>query len=150
MTFPSDNPCKLLHKPNYSAMVPPSDAAQFMQPPIALQDEVLLTGQSTRLPPPHRAFSAMLLPPGPSTRSSNESSIEYGNESSPVLAYAKQQQIRTICRCNGTDNFCCLKGVTSMVACDKESPHARMVPEWGMGLGGFGDNEAHGKVLPCH
>jgi M-phase inducer tyrosine phosphatase len=37
-----------------------------------------------------------------------------------------------------------------MVACDKESPRAQMVPEGGTGLGGFGDNEAHGKVLPCH
>jgi M-phase inducer tyrosine phosphatase len=150
MTFPSDNPCKLLRKPNHSAMVPPSDAAQFMQPPIASQDEVSLTGQSTRLPPPRCAFYAMLPPPGPSTRSSNESSIEYGDESSPALAYAKRQQIRTIHRRDGTDNFRCLKGVTSMVARDKESPRARMVPEWGTGLGGFGDNEAHGKVLPCH
>jgi Eukaryotic translation initiation factor 3 subunit 7 (eIF-3) len=43
---PSNNPCKHLRKPNHSAMVPPSDAAQFMQPPIASQDEVLLIGQS--------------------------------------------------------------------------------------------------------
>jgi hypothetical protein len=36
-----------------------------------------------------------------------------------------------------------------MATCDKESPRAQRIPEWGMGLGSFGDNEAHGKVLLC-
>ena len=36
-----------------------------------------------------------------------------------------------------------------MVARNKESPRAHVIPEWGTGLGGFGD-EAHGKILPCH
>jgi len=149
---PSDNPCKRLRKPNLSAMVPPSDAAQPTQPPVVSQDEgsAIVQGQSTGLPPPRRAFSAMLPPLGLGTRSSGESSIEHGDESSPALAYAKRQQIRTIRRRDGTDDFRSLKGVTSMVVRDKESPRVRMIPEWGMGLGGFGDNEAHGKILPCH
>jgi M-phase inducer tyrosine phosphatase len=149
---PSDNPCKRLRKPNLSAMVPPSDAAQPTQPSVASQDEgsAIVQGQSTGLPPPRRAFSAMLPPLGLGTRSSGESSIEHGDESSPALAYAKRQQIRTIRRRDGTDDFRSLKGATSMVVRDKESPRARMIPEWGMGLGGFGDNEAHGKILPCH
>jgi len=148
---PSENFSKRLRKPNLSAVVPPSDAAQFTQLPVASQDEVLptLQGQSTGLPPPRRAFSAMLPQLGPGTPS-GESSIEHGDESSPALAYAKRQQIRTIRRRDGTDDFRSLKGATSMVARDKESPRARMIPERGTGLGGFGDNEAQGKTLPCH
>jgi M-phase inducer tyrosine phosphatase len=146
---PSDNPTKRLRKPNLSAMVPPSDAAQLIQP---LDDDPISApqGQNTGLPPPRRAFSAMLPQLGPKTHSPGESSIDHGDESSPALAYAKRQQIRTIRRRDGTDDFRSLKGATAMVARDKESPRVRMIPQWGTGLGGFGDNEAHGKVLPCH
>jgi M-phase inducer tyrosine phosphatase len=150
---PSDNPTKRLRKPNLSAMVPPSDASQFIQPPDALQNEVSLSAlqeQNSGLPPPRRAFSAMLPQFGPNMRSPGESSIDHGDENSPALAYAKRQQIRTIRRRDGTDDFRSLKGATAMVARDKESPRARMIPQWGTGLGGFGDNEAHGKILPCH
>lgn len=150
---PSDNPTKNLRRPNLSAMLPPSDAAQFMRLPTASQDEASIPavqGQNTGLPPPRRAFSAMLPQLGLGTRSPGESSIENGDESSPAQAYAKRQQIRTIRRRDGTDDFRSLKGATAMVARDKESPRARMIPEWGTGLGGFGDNEAHGKILPCH
>jgi len=149
---PSDNPTKRLRKPNLSAMVLPSDAAKLTQLPVASHDkESILSpdGQSVGLPPPRRAFSAMLPQIGPSTPSSGESSFE-PVESSPALAYAKRQQIRTIRRRDGTDDFRSLKGATAMVARDKESPRARMLPELGTGLGGFGDNEAHGKILPCH
>ena len=48
--------------------------------------------------------------------------------------------IQTICHQDGTDNFRPLKGATSMNTCDTESPHVRIISEWG-GLGGFGDNE---------
>ncbi len=150
---PSDNPAKRLRKPNLSAMVPPSDAAQFILPPDVLQTDDSVSspqGQNMALPPPRRAFSAMLPQLGLNTHSSGEPSADYGDESSPALAYAKRQQIRTIRRRDGTDDFRSLKGATAMVARDKESPRARMIPQWGTGLGGFGDNEAHGKILPCH
>ena len=150
---PSDNPVKLLRKPNLSAMVLPSDAAQLIQPPDVLQNDdpiSALQGQNTGLPPPRRAFSAMLPQLGPKTHSSGEPSIDHGDESSPALAYAKRQQIRTIRRRDGTDDFRSLKGATAMVARDQESPRVRMLPQWGTGFGGFGDNEAHGKILPCH
>ena len=62
----------------------------------------------------------------------------------------KQQQIWTICCRDGTDDFCSLKGMTSMVTCDKESPCTSMIPKRGTGLGGFGNNKAHGKTLLCH
>jgi M-phase inducer tyrosine phosphatase len=146
---PSDNSMRL-RKPNLSAMVPPSDAAQFTQLPGFSQDEISIQAQSTELPPPRRAFSAMLSQPGLGTRPSGDSSFEGGEESSPAQAYAKRQQIRTIRRRDGTDDFRSFKGATAMVARDKESPRARKIPEWGTGLGGFGDNEAHGKILPCH
>jgi M-phase inducer tyrosine phosphatase len=99
-------------------------------------------------PPARRAFSAMLPQLGPNP--SGEPSIDQGDEGSPALAYAKRQQIRTIRRRDGTDDFRSLTGGTAIVARDKESPRARMIPQWGTGLGGFGDNEAHGKILPCH
>ena len=150
---PSDNHAKHLWKPNLSAMVLPSNAAQLMQPLDVLQNNdpiSALQGQSMGLPPPRRAFSAMLPQLGPKTRSPGESSIGHDEESSPALAYAKRQQIRTIRRRDGTDDFRSLTGATAMLARDKESPRARMTPQWGTGLGGFGDNEAHGKILPCH
>ncbi len=149
---PSDNPTGRLRKPNLSAMVPPSDATQFTPPHVASQDGTSPTvqGQSTGLPPPRRAFSAILPQLGLGARSPGESSVEHGDDSSPALAYAKRQQIRTIRRRDGTDDFRSLKGATAMVARDKESPRARMILEWGTGLGGFGDNEAQGKILPCH
>lgn len=149
---PSDNSAKRLRKPNLSAMVLPSDAAQLTQPHDALQNDdpiSALQGQDMGLPPPRRAFSAMLPQLGPKTHSSGESSINHADESSPALAYAKRQQVRTIRRRDGTDDFRSLKGATAMVARDKESPRARLI-QWGTGLGGFGDNEAHGKILPCH
>jgi M-phase inducer tyrosine phosphatase len=150
---PSDNPAKHLWKPNLSAMVLPSDAAQLIQPLDVLQNDdsiSALQGQNMGLPPPRRAFSAMLPQLGPKAHSPGESSIDHGDESSPALAYAKRQQIRTIRRRDGTDDFRSLKGATAMLARDKESPRARTIPQWGTGLGGFGDNEAHGKILPCH
>ena len=148
---PSDNPTMRLRKPNLSAMVLPSDTTQIIQPLDVLQnDDPISTvqGQNLGLPPPRRAFSAMLPQLGPKMHSPGELSIDHGDESSPALAYAKRQQIRTIRRRDGTDDFRSLKGATALVARDKESPRA--VPQWGTGLGGFGDNEAHGKVLPCH
>ena len=152
---PSENPVKLLRKPNLSAMVLPSDAAQLMQPLAVLQNEndvpmSALEGSNIGLPPPRRAFSAMLPQLGPKTHSSGESPIDRGDDSSPAVAYAKRQQIRTIRRRDGTDDFRSLKGATAMVARDKESPRVRMIPQLGTGFGGFGDNEAHGKILPCH
>jgi M-phase inducer tyrosine phosphatase len=149
---PSDNHTNRLRKPNLSTIVLPSDAAQFTRPPVASQDEAAISalqGQNVGLPPPRRAFSAML-PQLEPTSSSGQPPFEHDDESSAALAYAKRQQIRTIRRRDGTDDFRSLKGATAMVARDNESPRARMIPEWGTGLGGFGDNEAYGKILPCH
>ena len=85
--------------------------------------------------------------------------------------------MKTIRRCDGTDDFRPITGVTALMKRDTEvmaaaaagrglrrseerENRARTVAERdtprskylnaGPGLGGFGDNEAHGKILPCH
>lgn len=153
--MPSHDNARHPRKPIMSAVVPPSDAAPFAPPPplgSSLDEERMSAMQdhSTALPPPRRAFSAMLPehrlgahPPGGSPSERNE-------ECSPALAYAQRHKVRTIRRRDGTDDFRSLTGATAMVARDKESPRARIKPQWGVGLGGFGDNEAFGKILPCH
>lgn len=68
--------------------------------------------------------------------------------SSPAQAYSKRQQVKTIRRCDGTDDFRPLTGAIAVVKRDiNESPSAKFMSA---GLPGFGDNEAHGKILPCH
>ncbi len=153
--MPSHDNTRLPRKPNLSALVPPSDAAQFVfpPPPCPLQDEGSMSAtqdHSPDLPPPRRAFSAMLPEHRLGASPSGESPSECNEESSPALTYAQRHKVRTIRRRDGTDDFRSLTGATAMVARDKESPRARMMPQWGVGLGGFGDNEAFGKILPCH
>ncbi|KAF8274213.1 hypothetical protein EI94DRAFT_1551410, partial [Lactarius quietus] len=144
-----DNP-KYPRKPILSALVPPSDAAQFGPPPTSRDEEHMSAMQdhNTALPPPRRAFSAMLPEHKLGAHPSGESRSNREEECSPALAYAQRHKVRTIRRRDGTDDFRSLTGATAMVVRDKESP--RTVPQWGVGLGGFGDNEAFGKVLPCH
>ncbi|KAI9446729.1 hypothetical protein H4582DRAFT_599419 [Lactarius indigo] len=153
--IPSHDSARHLRKPIMSALVPPSDVAQLAPPPPrgSLQDEErmsVMQEHSTALPPPRRAFSAMLPEHRLGARPSGESPSERNEECSPALAYAQRHKVRTIRRRDGTDDFRSLTGATAMVVRDQESPRARMVPQWGVGLGGFGDNEAFGKILPCH
>lgn len=152
--MPSHDNARHLRKPILSALVPPSDSARFaLPPPRSSQDEERMStmqDDNTALPPPRRAFSAMLPQHRPGARPFEESPSERNEECSPALAYAQQHKVRTIRRRDGTDDFRSLTGATSMVVRDQESPRARMVPQWGVGLGGFGDNEAFGKILPCH
>lgn len=152
---PSHDNTRHSRKPILSAIVPPSDAAQFAPPPPcgSSQDEERMSAMqdhSTALPPPRRAFSAMLPEHRLGAHPSGESTSERNEECSPALAYAQRHKVRTIRRRDGTDDFRSLTGATAMVVRDKESPRARMVPQWGVGLNGFGDNEAFGKILPCH
>ncbi|KAJ6496522.1 hypothetical protein C8R47DRAFT_1175933 [Mycena vitilis] len=99
------------------------------------------------LPPTRRAFSAMIsgsaLEAKFTEQSSDDSSFE--GMSSPAQAYAKRQQVKTIRRCDGTDDFRPLTGATAMV--HNESPSAKFLSA---GMPGFGDNESAGKLLPCH
>ncbi|KAJ7046616.1 hypothetical protein C8F04DRAFT_1061131 [Mycena alexandri] len=99
------------------------------------------------LPPARRAFSALVsgsvLEAKFAEQSSDESSFE--GMSSPAQAYAKRQQVKTIRRRDGTDDFRPLTGATAMVL--NESPSAKFLSA---GIPGFGDNEASDKLLPCH
>ena len=100
------------------------------------------------LPPPRRAFSATLIPTGTEPPLDEGSSLEGPDMSSPAQAYAKRQSMKTIRRCDGTDDFRPLTGATAMVKRDMdESPSAKFL---NAGMPGFGDNEALGKILPCH
>lgn len=150
--MPSHDNTTCPRKPVLSALVPPSDASQFGSPPPSRDDERMTTLQDhiAALPPPRRAFSAMLPEHKLGAHPSGDSPSHCDKECSPALAYAQRHKVRTIRRRDGTDDFRSLTGATAMVVRDKESPRARMVPQWGVGLGGFGDNEAFGKVLPCH
>ena len=81
--------------------------------------------------------------------SADESSFDRsGDMSSPAAAHVRRQQERTLRRRDGTDNFRSGSGLRPREK--RESPRARQMPEWNVGLGGFGDNESAGKLLPCH
>lgn len=96
--------------------------------------------------PVRRAFSAFLPPSSIYAEPEDEeSSFDSQDMSSPAQAYSRRQQVKTIRRRDGTEDFRPLTGVTAMV--ERESPSARHMSP---GLPGFGDNEAHGKILPCH
>lgn len=103
-------------------------------------------------PPVRRAFSALLPPSFNSDQYSEESSFDGPDMSSPAQAYAKRQQVKTIRRCDGSESLRSITGASAMVA--RESPGRLMGSPLSKymapGLGGFGDNEAHGKILPCH
>lgn len=110
-----------------------------------LKKESASSGPS--LPPVRRAFSAMLPPSVYTMESEADSSFdgEGPDMSSPAQAYSKRQQGRTLRRRDGTEDFRPLAGVS--VAAMKPSPSSKSLSS---GLPGFGDNEAHGKILPCH
>jgi M-phase inducer tyrosine phosphatase len=152
--MPAHDNARHPRKPILSALVPPSDSGLFAPPPPrGSQDEERMSAMqdhNTALPPPRRAFSAMLPEHRLGAHPAGQSPSERNEECSPALAYAQRHKVRTIRRRDGTDDFRSLTGATAMVVRDKESPLARMVPQWGVGLGGFGDNEAFGKILPCH
>lgn len=136
------------------------------------------SGPALAQPPTRRAFSGsvatMMIPPSPGmdteTETEGESDAGGPEFSSPAAqAYAKRQNVRTVRRRDGTDDFRPLTGVGMLMQRDAQPPPGRAhsplrktatlgasvmespSSRWmhGAGLPGFGDNEAHGKVLPC-
>ncbi|KAF5331106.1 hypothetical protein D9619_006032 [Psilocybe cf. subviscida] len=107
--------------------------------------------------PVRRAFSAFLPPSiytDPEPEDDAESSFDGDggvDMSSPAQAYSRRQQGKTIRRCDGTEDFRPLTGAVASPAkarmINQDSPSAKFMAA---GLPGFGDNEAHGKILPCH
>jgi M-phase inducer tyrosine phosphatase len=143
LASPSSNALKRLRKPVLSALVQPSDDDPI-QPVSAFPITSGLSGKN--MPHTRRAVSALIPPKGFgfSEQYSDESSFDGPEMSSPAQAYAKRQQVTTVRRCDGTDDLKPLTGITSR---EVESPSSRFMAA---GLPGFGDNEAHGKILPCH
>lgn len=103
--------------------------------------------------PPRRAFSAML-PPNiidiPSSPLDEESFDPI--EASPAQAYMKRQQNKTLRRCDGSDNLRPSPVTRLTPSRQAESPRnlSEPSPRSRWLAPGFGDNEAHGKILPCH
>ncbi|KAI0648232.1 hypothetical protein C8Q79DRAFT_999649 [Trametes meyenii] len=171
-------------RPALSAMIQPSDVPTSSSPypqtaypvPTAVENEDSEDlAQRPRLPPVRRAFSAML-PPNllEQSMSSEDTSFDQDPDmSSPAQAYAKRQQVKTIRRCDGTDDFRPFTGATALMkrdtevmgsrglrrseeredrartVADRDTPRSKYLNA-GPGFGGFGDNEAAGKILPCH
>lgn len=129
-------------------------ALLFMDPKMEKENRFL------ELTAPRRAFSATNAPK-PSSPTDNESDAP--DFSSPAAhAFAKRQTMRTLRRRDGTDDFRSNNIIRQRDANPVvqsplrkatvpsevfESPSARWLK--GTGIPGFGDNEAHGKVLPC-
>ena len=143
---PSANFFKRPRRPVLSAVVEPSKHQAQSAYPVLLSQASTFDDPSPRgSAPVRRAFSAFLPPSIYTAQEEDESSFDSQDMSSPAQAYSKRQQVKTIRRCDGTEDFRPLTGVTAMV--EKESPSAKHMSP---GLPGFGDNEAHGKILPCH
>lgn len=144
------NPAKRLRRPVFSALGPATGTAE-VQPAFSS----LHAHDSYAMPaPPRRAFSAMLPPNtlnAPTSPSDEGCSFEIPDMSSPAQAYSKRQQTKTLRRCDGSDNLrpatrgTPVKEMSPRQALNENSPNSArwMVP-------GFGDNESHGKILPCH
>lgn len=143
---PSSSFLKRARRPVLSAMAQTyGGGAQSAYPTLSPHDGSMSDDASPRgSAPVRRAFSAFLPPSIYTEPEEEESSFEH-DMSSPAQAYSKRQQVKTIRRCDGTEDFRPLTGATALVL--NESPSAKFMAA---GLPGFGDNEAHGKILPCH
>ncbi|KAI1788465.1 hypothetical protein LXA43DRAFT_974805 [Ganoderma leucocontextum] len=170
-------------RPALSAMITPGEGPSSASPqpqtayPVLTNQEDSGEGAEVhhRLPPVRRAFSAML-PPNllDQTMMTMSSDASFEQDSSPAQAYANRQQVKTIRRCDGTDDFRPITGATALMKRDTEAmalerglrrseerenrgqtvaerdtPRSKYLGA-GPRFGGFGDNEAHGKVLPCN
>jgi M-phase inducer tyrosine phosphatase len=130
-------------------------ASSMAQPPKAAMplgtdfepDEASIRGAPVR-----RAFSALLPPSLAPDQFCEDSSFDGPDQSSPAQAYAKRQQGKTLRRRDGSESLRSITHPSPMGA--RESPGRLMSSPMSKysapGLGGFGDNEAHGKILPCH
>ena len=140
---PSASFVKRLRRPVLSALVEPChQQTQSAYPVLCSAFEDSSPRGSV---PVRRAFSALLPPSMHAEPEEDESSFDSQDMSSPAQAYSRRQQAKTIRRCDGTEDFRPITGATAMM--EKESPSSKHMSP---GLPGFGDNEAHGKILPCH
>ncbi|EPQ58093.1 hypothetical protein GLOTRDRAFT_119967 [Gloeophyllum trabeum ATCC 11539] len=134
-------------RPTISSLVTHSEQGiQSAYPALTSVDSHFAAQQASAPPPPvRRAFSAML-PPTIGNESFSDESFDGGDNDSPAHAYTQRQ--KTLRRRDGGEDLKTLKGVPSASPSHlQESPSARFLSA---GMPGFGDNEAHGKILPCH
>ena len=156
-------------RPALSAAVAPSDVPQFRSahPDHGKESQDRLNMPRGALPPARRAVSAML-PSSMMDLSLESDDGSFGPDmSSPAQAYSKRQQGKALRRRDGTEDFRNWTGAAASVQREGDSkkglkrteeraerPPERETPRSkylnNSGLGGFGDNEAHGKILPCH
>ncbi|PFH52435.1 hypothetical protein AMATHDRAFT_140236 [Amanita thiersii Skay4041] len=143
---PPVNQLKRPRKPVLSAMMPPSDmqSTQSAYPVLSSFEQSCEVESPGGSQPVRRAFSALIPPTMYPDVYSEESSFDGPDMSSPAQAYTKRQQGRTLRRRDGTEDFKPLTGMAPLI--NKDSPSAKFLAP---GLPGFGDNEAHGKILPC-
>ena len=143
---PPINQTKRSHKLVFSTTVLPSET-QLAQPARYSGDRSEGSPNLVVVPSPpvRRAFSTVIPPSTYLETYSDESFMDGPDMSSPAQAYTKRQQVRTLRRRDGTEDFRPLTAVSPL--CNRDSPSAKFLAP---GLPGFGDNEAHGKVLPCH
>ncbi|PCH38481.1 hypothetical protein WOLCODRAFT_142591 [Wolfiporia cocos MD-104 SS10] len=130
---------------------------------------------SSLMQPVRRAVSAIIQPDQLQCSEADTSfELEGPDLSSPAPSYAKRQQGRVFTRREGTESLRPLSGASMLLARDvrdgdlkkrgprrsdeseyrgnrveRDTPRSKYLSA-APGLGGFGDNEAHGKVLPCH
>ncbi|EKM83046.1 hypothetical protein AGABI1DRAFT_34393 [Agaricus bisporus var. burnettii JB137-S8] len=137
---------KRVRRPIASSMAQPPKTAAFFNA------EIEPTEASPQGVPVRRAFSALLPPSLASDQITEDSSFDGPDQSSPAQAYAKRHQGKTLRRRDGSESLRSITHPSPMAVRDSPgrlmaSPMSKyMAP----GLGGFGDNEAHGKILPCH
>ncbi|KAF8188375.1 hypothetical protein BJ912DRAFT_1022506 [Pholiota molesta] len=110
---PSAGLLKRPRRPVLSAMVQPFDHGA--------SDDPSPRGSA----PVRRAFSAFLPPSIYADHEDEDTSFDGQDMSSPAQAYSKRQQVKTIRRCDGTEDFRPLTGATAMVS--KESPSAKFM-----------------------
>ena len=138
---------KRLRRPAFSAVVQPSEGGANSAYPVMDADASPDHSFVAHRQAGRRVVSAMV-PPTNSEHLSDEFSFDGPDMSSPAQAYARRQQVKTIRRRDGTEDFRPLTGMTPAKPPmhNVDSPSAKFM---NAGLPGFGDNETMGKILPC-
>jgi M-phase inducer tyrosine phosphatase len=103
---------KRLRRPVLSALVEPCDQQTRSAYPVlcsAFEDS-----SPRGSAPVHRAFSALLPPSMHAEPEEDEPSFNSQDMSSPAQVYSRRQHAKTIRRCDGTEDFWPITGVTAM------------------------------------
>lgn len=134
-------------RPALSALLPAGTEAVIQTAYPALEsakENVEKAPKSAGLPPPRRAFSA-LMAPAPvfgGDMSSDDTSADF--DSSPAGAYVRRQEARLVRKVDGTADFRPIHGAGALDDLDRQQVKDQSA------LPQFGDTEAMGKILPCH